>query len=176
MSPHRPHLRRIRRAFSLIELLIVIAILLAIGGLVAINLRPTQEGAQRDLVVTQISSFENALKLFQLHMDRYPSEEEGLSVLWSKAGLENEEDEARWKGPYLDEPTPNDAWGTEWTYIFPSEDRPGFYEIVSAGADKEPDTEDDISSMDRFRDGEGGVSEEFEDFSVEGEDMGGAGG
>ena len=30
--------------------------------------------------------------------------------------------------------------------------------------------------MDRFRDGEGGVSEEFEDFSVEGEDMGGAGG
>ena len=112
MSPHRPHLRRIRRAFSLIELLIVIAILLAIGGLVAINLRPTQEGAQRDLVVTQISSFENALKLFQLHMDRYQSEEEGLSVLWSKAGLENEEDEARWKGPYLDEPTPNYAWGT----------------------------------------------------------------
>jgi general secretion pathway protein G len=166
--------RRLRRAFSLIELLIVIAILLAIGGLVAINLRPTQEGAQRDLVVTQMDGFESALKLFQLHFDRYPTEEEGIAVLWSKAGLENEEDEAKWKGPYLDEPTPNDAWGTEWTYIFPSEERPGFYEIVSAGPDGEVDTEDDISSMDRFRGADGEMSEDFEDFSVEGDEgMGG---
>ncbi len=182
MPPHRtarprPLRRSARRAFSLIELLIVIAILLAIGGLVAINLRPTQEGAERDLVVTQIEGFENALKLFRLHLDRYPSEEEGLAVLWSSANLENEEDEARWQGPYLDEPTPNDRWGTEWTYIFPSEDRPGFYEIVSAGPDREVDTEDDISSMDRFRGEDGEMSEEFEDFSVEGgDDMGGMGG
>ncbi|MFK7960528.1 MAG: type II secretion system major pseudopilin GspG [Phycisphaerales bacterium] len=161
--------RSARRGFSLIELLIVIAILLAIGGLVAINLRPTQDQAKEDLVVNQMDRFEDALKLFQLHLDRFPTEEEGVTVLWSKSQLENEDDEAKWKGPYLEEPSAEDGWGNEWVYIFPSEERPGYYEIRSSGADGEPDTEDDLSSLDRFKDADGELDENFDDFSAEGD-------
>lgn len=161
--------RAARRGFSLIELLIVIAILLAIGGLVAINLRPTQDQAKEDLVVNQMDRFEDALKLFQLHLDRFPSEEEGISVLWQKSQLENEEDEAKWKGPYLEEPSDEDGWGSEWVYIFPSEERPGYYEIRSNGPDGEPDTDDDLSSLDRFRDADGELGEGFDDFASEDE-------
>lgn len=162
--------RPTRRGFSLIELLIVIAILLAIGGLVAINLRPQQEAAVEDLARQQINTFEQSLKLFQLAHDRFPSEDEGLSVLWSSSNLDDEEDEANWS-ILLEEPAPEDNWGNEWVYIFPSEERPGFYEIRSNGPDGEPDTDDDISSLDRFKDADGELSDDFDDFAV-GDDAG----
>ena len=69
---------RTRRGLTLIELLIVIAILLAIGGLVVVNVMPRKAEADVDLTRVQIDSFENALKQFQLHMKRLPTTEEGL--------------------------------------------------------------------------------------------------
>ena len=107
---------RARRAFTLIELLIVIAILLAIGGLVVVNLLPKKEEADINLMQAQIDQFDASLKYFKLAMNRYPTEEEGLRALWSRDAVEDEEDAQRWKGPHLDSPNPRDTWGSEWIY------------------------------------------------------------
>ena len=117
----------------------------------------------------QIDAFNAALKLFRLDMNRYPSTEEGLKALWSVDALQDEEDAAKWKGPYLDDPKPNDNWGHAWVYRFPSEivDNDTMYDIVSIGPDGEEDTGDDITNHDRFRDSEGEISEEFENFGTD---------
>ena len=159
--------RRVRRAFSLIELLIVIAIMLTLGGLVVVSLLPAKEKADVDVTKLQLDDFKRALDLFRLQMDRYPTEEEGLAVLWSPDTLEDEEDEAKWDKPFLESPCPFDKWDNEWIYHNPSEIREGApYDIISMGPDGEEDTEDDINNHHRFLDEEGEVIEGFEDFDT----------
>jgi general secretion pathway protein G len=165
---------RRRRAFSLIELLIVIAILLALGGLVVVNLLPAKDQADIDLTKSQLDQFKQAIDLYKLHMKRVPTEEEGLAVLWSRDALEDEEDEANWQGPYLEVPSPNDTWGNEWIYRAPSELREGAeYDIISMGPDGEEDTEDDINNHHRFMTEEGEIDEAFDDFTTDETDGGG---
>ena len=156
--------RRRRRAFTLIELLIVIAILLAIGGLVVVNLIPRGEQAKVDLQRVQFDQLDNAMKQFRLDMNRYPTEDEGLEVLWRPDNLEDEADQQRWRGPYLEMKTPQlqDIWGGEITYRNPSEELgEGFYDIVSFGPDGEEGSADDITNHDRLRNEEGEISEDL---------------
>ena len=111
--------RPIRSGFTLIELLIVIAILLAIGGLVVVNLIPRGEQAKSDLQRVQLDQITSAFQQFRLDLGRWPSEEEGLVVLWNREQMEDENDSERWRGPYLDVPITEDGWGNELVYHFP---------------------------------------------------------
>lgn len=157
-----PRPRTTRRAFSLLELLIAIAILLAIGSLVVVNLMPRKDQADVDLNRAQIDSFAQAIEQFKLDMNRFPSEEEGLAALWSNAELDEEEDEKKWKGPYLKSARPEDSWGNEWIYEYPSEEREDMYKIICLGPDGEQDTEDDITSFDRMMNEDGELDESFD--------------
>ena len=65
---------------------------------------------------------------------------------------------------------PRDTWGSEWTYREPSETEGFPYDIVSSGPDKEEGTEDDITNLDRLRDAEGEIAEEFTDFGPTGQE------
>lgn len=171
ITPRRPGAAR--RALTLIELLIVIAILLAIGGLVVVNLLPKKDEADVNLTRVQIDQFDAALKLFKLDAKRFPSEDEGLRALWSSEALEDDDEGQSWKGPYLESPTPRDTWNNEWLYRFPGEIRgESFYDIISAGPDGEEGTEDDITNHDRLRDEEGDIDEAFDDFTPSDADTG----
>ncbi len=155
--------RRVRRAFTLIELLIVIAILLAIGGLVVVNLIPRGEQAKVDLQLVQFYQIDDAMKNFRLDMNRWPTEEEGLEVLWRRDSLEDEEEYERWRGPYLEQPILEDYWGGELEYRNPSEELgDAYYDLVSFGPDGEEGSDDDITNHDSMRDEEGEISEEFD--------------
>jgi general secretion pathway protein G len=149
------------RAFTLIELLIVIAILLALGGLVVVNLIPKQKEADVNLARAQIDMLVKAMDYFMLDMKRYPTQEEGLAALWIKDPIEDEEEAKRWKGPYVQGPLGKDTWGSEWAYRNPSDEEGLPYDIVSAGPDKEEGTEDDITNHDRLRDEEGEISRDL---------------
>lgn len=153
-----------RRGFTIIELLIVIAIILAIGGLVLVNVLGASEKADRGTVMIQIQAFDRALEQFKIDMKRYPSDEEGLVVLWNKDSLEDEDEAAKWSGPYLKSPSVKDTWGSEWVYRNPSEIEGVAYDIVSVGPDKEEGTDDDISSNDGMVDADGEMLDEFSDF------------
>ena len=164
--------RRLRPArrggFTIIELLIVIGIILAIGGLVLVNVVGASEKADKSLSLAQIQAFNRALEQFKVEMKRYPSEEEGLVVLWNREELEDDDDSSKWGGPYLKEGNPNDVWGSEWIYRNPSEVEGVAYDIVSIGPDKEEGTDDDISSNDGRVGADGEPMDDFSDFSPSG--------
>ncbi|MFM7052211.1 MAG: type II secretion system major pseudopilin GspG [Planctomycetota bacterium] len=163
-----------RRGFTILELLIVIGILLAIGSLVLVNVLGASEKADLKLVRAQLQAFENALETFRVEVKRWPTEEEGLAVLWSKDAIGNEDDKAKYGGPYLKEPKPKDTWGNPWIFRAPSTIVEGAnFDIVSVGPDGQEGTEDDITNHDGRK--ESG-NDDFSDFSGGGGSGGGAGG
>lgn len=153
--------QRVRRTsgFTLIEVMIVIAIVLALSGLIGVALFRQRDSAKVDLVKTDMNSLKNALNLFRLDFDRYPTEEEGLSVLWDSSLLESETDTAKWK-KYLTEPMATDKWGSPWGYRQISEHGDEtMYDLWSYGPDKQEGTDDDITSWSNAAGGEGGEGE-----------------
>lgn len=116
--------------FSLIELLIVLAIIGMLIGLVGPRLINYMSSARSRTAEVQIRNFAAALDLFYLDVGRYPNNSEGLDALVDKpAGLEG------WRGPYLKEAAvPSDPWGTPYRFRSPGDRAP--YEILSLGADR----------------------------------------
>lgn len=137
----------IRRGFTLLEVMIAIAIVLAIGGLVLYNVMGASDKADIRLTKVAIQNMERALDTFKSEMKRWPTTEEGLAALWSKEAIQDEEELSKWGGPYLTEPKPKDTWGHEWIYRNPSEiDESKPYDIVSLGPDGQEGTDDDIAN------------------------------
>ena len=144
------------RGFTLIEVMIVILIVLMLGGLVAWNLMGTKEQAESDIVRIQMQSIQDALKQFRFVYDRYPTDEEGLKVLWDKTAMTDEDEAKKWKA-YLSDPMPNDKWGHPWGYKQVSEHDADQtkYDLWSYGKDKPEGTDDDIVSWDKDADTNG---------------------
>lgn len=163
-----------RRALTLIELLIVITILLALGALIAVNFLGIGDKATVDLQRAQLDRIDSALKVYRANMGDYPTEDEGLTVLWDKSALEEEDDATRWAGPYLDDP-PKDYWGNEIVYQRPTQlldtEDESVYDLVCFGPDGEQDTDDDITNHDRKKNTDGDFETDSE-FSGPG-DIGG---
>ncbi|MDG2422652.1 MAG: type II secretion system major pseudopilin GspG [Phycisphaerales bacterium] len=163
-----------RHALTLIELLIVITILLALGALIAVNFLGIGDQAKVDLQKAQLDRIQSALKVYRANMGSYPTEEEGLTVLWDKSSIEDEADASRWAGPYIEEP-PKDYWGNEIVYQRPTQlldtEDESVYDLVCLGPDGEQDTEDDITNHDRKKN-EDGDFESGSEFSGPG-DIGG---
>jgi general secretion pathway protein G len=150
MNKHRRH----AAGFTLIEVMIVIAIVLALMSLVGVALFARRDEAKVSLVKTDLGTMKQALKLFRFDYERWPTEEEGLAVLWDKTRLDPDSDEAKWKS-YLEEPMPTDKWDQPWGYRAESDTDPTQYDLWSNGPDKEEGTEDDILSRPRTEE-EGG--------------------
>lgn len=141
--------RRTAPGFSLIEVMIVIAIIVALMAIVGLNVFGRREQATVQLTQVDLKNLEQALKGFRLDFSRFPTEDEGLAVLWNKELLDPEADPATWTGPYLDEPMPRDRWNTEWYYEpLESDDERGPYLLYSWGPNGEDDSgeEDDVNS------------------------------
>ncbi len=138
------HSRQPKRGFSFIEVLVVIIILGLLSGVVGVYLFDAAEQAKSDSTKIQIRAFNGALRMYQLHNSRFPSNEQGLKALLSKpeVGLIPE----RWNGPYLDgKNLPKDGWDNDFQYKSDGKD----YEIISMGADGVEggtDLDEDISS------------------------------
>ena len=149
----------VRRGFTLIEVLIVIAILLAIGGLVVVNLLPAKEGADVNTQKIQFDQIDGAMKMFKLDLKRWPTEEEGLGALMRKDALQEESDQAQWHGPYLEADASKDKWNHPIVYKIPSEALgEGYYDLVSFGPDGQEGTADDITNHDRLKNAEGEIT------------------
>ena len=134
-----------------------------------VNLIPRGEQARADLQRVQFDLIGAAMDQFRLDLNRWPTEEEGIEVLWREDALEDEADMKRWKVKYLESPITQDKWGNELIYRSPSEELgEGYYDLVSVGPDGEEGTEDDITNHDRLRDEDGEIAEELTDFGPAG--------
>lgn len=118
-----------QRAFTLLELLVVIVII----GLLAAYVGPkyfAQLGKSEVTVAkAQIESFEKSLDTYRLDVGRYPNTEEGLGALLAAPASAG----AKWNGPYLKKAVPQDPWGRPYVYRSPG--AKSEYEIVSTGKD-----------------------------------------
>lgn len=127
----RGRTRRVAAAsagFTLIEMLVVLAIIGLLVSLVAPRVLGILSDAKVKTAHIQIESLKNALDLYYLDEDRYPSTSEGLSALTVRPA-----DAASWNGPYLkDGAVPRDPWNNPYLYRSPGENgRP--YDIISLG-------------------------------------------
>lgn len=112
-----------QRGFTIIELLIVMAILGMLAVMVAPNLFNQADSARRDAVLSQISSLGSALDAYRLDMGQYPESLDGL--------LRNSSGRASWNGPYLRGEVPSDPWGN--AYVYDTDGRT--FTLMSYGAD-----------------------------------------
>jgi len=121
--------KNFKKAFSLIELMIVILILGLLASMVMPALNKKGAQAKRDLVCVQMKNIYDggALDAYKTKHDVYPSTEEGFKVLT--------EDDTYFK----DGKMPKDSWGQEFIYI--NDD--GVIEIISLGADKKEGGKDE---------------------------------
>jgi general secretion pathway protein G len=121
-----------RKAFSLIELMIVIVILGLLAAMVLPSLTGKGEEAKRDLACVQMKSIYNgALDMYKLKNSHYPSTEEGLAAL-------TKSDEY-----FKDGKMPKDSWGDEFIYI----NNDGKVELISLGADKKEGGKDNDADI-----------------------------
>ena len=122
-SPKRPS------GFTLVELLVVLAILGLLASLVGPPLMNQFGKSKTKAAKLQIEELSGALDMYRLEIGRYPTSEEGLEALAKKPG-----DAANWNGPYIKKGNvPKDPWGFEYQYRYPGEQ--GGTDIWSLGAD-----------------------------------------
>ena len=120
-----------RSGFTLVELLVVLAILGMIIGLVGPQVMKQLGSAKSDTAKLQVEDLGASLDLFYLDNGRYPKSEEGLEALvQAPTNLDN------WNGPYLKKKKiPKDPWGNDYRFESPGEN--GDYDLYSYGKDNE---------------------------------------
>jgi general secretion pathway protein G len=118
--------------FTLVELLVVLAILTLLAGIVGPRVLGQLGGAKAKTAAVQIADIDKALELFKLDVGRFPSTEEGLEALSRRPATVS----SGWAGPYLKGTVPNDPWGRPYRYQGPGPN--GEVEILSLGADGAP--------------------------------------
>lgn len=115
--------------FTLVELLVVLAILGLLAGLVGPQVMKFLGSSKTKTASLQIEDLAATLDLYRLEVGRYPRGEEGLRAL-----VEDPGDVAGWNGPYLKKgKVPKDPWGNDYRYRFPGQH--GTFDIWSLGAD-----------------------------------------
>ena len=143
--PTAPVLRTSRPGFTLIEILVVIAVISLLAALVAPNVFRHVGTAKDATAKSQIEMLGAALDSYRLDNGRYPSTEQGLAALWETPMTEPRPN--NWRGPYLRKAVPNDPWGNPYVYMSPGENSKQGYDLMSYGADGQPGGEDDDADV-----------------------------
>lgn len=112
--------------FTLLELLVVLAILGLIASFAAPRIFKALSGAESDAARVQIENLGTGIDLYRLEVGRYPPDLEAL--IRKPVGVD------KWNGPYLKkEVIPKDPWGNDFVYRQPGEHGP--YDLYTLGAD-----------------------------------------
>ena len=102
--------------FTLMELLVVLAILGLLMSLVGPQVLNQLGGAKTKTAGIQIKDLEQALEMYKLDVGRFPSSQEGLVALVNKPA-----NASGWNGPYLKSDVPLDPWNREYHYKYPGQ-------------------------------------------------------
>ena len=129
MTTELTYKARQQRGFTLIELMVVLAIIGVLAALIVPNVLGRADDARITAARTDVGNLMQALKLYKLDNQRFPTGEQGLNALTLKPTTEPVP--GNWK-PYLDK-LPNDPWGRPYQYMNPG--IKGEVDVLSFGAD-----------------------------------------
>lgn len=116
--------KRKNKGFTLLEILIVVAIIGLIASLIVPNIIGRYEKSKEEIAKAQIEMLSSAIEAFKLDVGRYPN---SLDELINSS-------EPNWRGPYLaKKQIPKDPWGRDYQYKYPGEH--GNYDLYSLGPD-----------------------------------------
>lgn len=120
-----------QRGFTLMELLVVLAILGLLMSLVGPAVLRQLGGAKSKTALIQIRDLEQTLEMYKLDVGRFPTTAQGLEALVTKpSGVSG------WNGPYLKGAVPQDPWNQDYIYKYPGEH--GELDIMTYGQDGSP--------------------------------------
>lgn len=123
-------MRKQQSGFTLIEVMVVVAILGILATIVMTNVVGKDEQARVTAAKTGLAQISNALEMYKLDNHKYPSTDEGLEALVQKAASAKTFPQ----GGYIKGGLPKDPWGNPFQYIVPgSNGRP--YDVYSWGSD-----------------------------------------
>lgn len=112
------------RGFTLVELMVVVVIVGMMATVVTISVSDYLVKAKQSVAKSDIATIKNALSLFYMEHDRYPTTDEGLAILKKKTA----------KNPNgIVQNELKDPWRHDYVYIFPGVH--GSFDVVSFGAD-----------------------------------------
>jgi general secretion pathway protein G len=124
--------RAIQTGFTLIELMVVLVIIGVLAALIVPNVLDRADDARATAARTDVNNLMQALKLYRLDNQRYPTGEQGLQALIARPSAGPVP--PNWK-PYL-EKLPNDPWGRPYQFLNPGVK--GEIDVMSLGADGQP--------------------------------------
>jgi general secretion pathway protein G len=127
--------------FTLIEIMVVVIILAILAATIIPQFGRTTQDAKAKTAAVDIRTLKGALERFFIHMDRYPTSEEGLGVLVKPPA----EGSKKWMGPYVESVNP-DPWQNPYAYRSPGTHGIKTYDLWSRGPDGNDGGGDDVVS------------------------------
>ncbi len=135
----RLHRTNKQSAFTLLEIMLVVGIIVIILG-VAVSKLGNTTGVAKDMRVrADIQAISTQLKLYESVNGFVPTTEQGLQALVTPP--ESDPKPTRWYQLFKE--LPQDPWSNNYIYISPGRKNPNGFDLYSAGADRKPDTADD---------------------------------
>ena len=132
-----------QRGFTLLELLVVLAILGLLIGLVAPAALRQLESSKEKIAHQSIERIAGVLDIYKLDVGTYPTTEQGLLAL-----IERPSGITRWNGPYLKGASvPEDPWGRPFIYHNPSQRAGHEYDLYSFGRTGQPGGAGDAATI-----------------------------
>ena len=130
------------KGFTLLEVMVVIVILGILASMVVPNLMGSQERANVQKAISDVTALETSLSLYKMDNYDHPSTEQGLDALVTESDVEPAPRRFP-EGGYVKR-LPNDPWGNEYILLNPGEN--SSMDVFSVGPDGEAGTEDDIGN------------------------------
>ena len=132
-------MKKKENAFTLLEIMLVISIIVILLGVAVSKLGNTTGIAKGVAVRADIQAINTQLKLYESMNGFSPTTEQGLQALVTQPSTEPKP--ARWYQLFKE--IPKDPWGSNYIYLSPGRKNPTSYDLYSAGPDRKADTADD---------------------------------